>query len=66
MVKTGFQHNELSDRGPESVKASIEAKVHSFLDEEEKRSSPFGQLTAAAPNPSVTTTNSPRAARFAQ
>ena len=57
VVKTEFQHNELSDRGPESVKASIEAKVDAFLDEEGKTSSPFGQLTAAAPSPSVTTTD---------
>ena len=57
VVKTEFQHNDLSDRGPESVKASIEAKVQAFLDEEEKASSPFGRLTAAAPNPSVTTTD---------
>ena len=57
VVKTGFQHNELSDRGSDSVKASIEAKVNIFLDKEEKVSSPFGQLTAAAPSPSVTTTD---------
>ena len=57
VVKTGFQHNDLSDRGSDSVKAAIEAKVHSFLDNEEKVSSPFGQLTAAAPKPSVTTTD---------
>jgi hypothetical protein len=54
VVKTEFQHNDLSDRGSDSVKASIEAKVHAFLDKEEP-SSLFGQLTAAAPNPSVTT-----------
>ena len=32
VVKTEFQHNDLSDRGPES----IEAKVNAFLDEAEK------------------------------
>ena len=58
VVKTEFQHNELSDRGPESVKASIEAKVHSFLDEEEGPSSPLGLLTANAPNPPASTTSS--------
>ena len=57
VVKTEYQHNDLSDRGPESVKASIEAKVQAFLDEEEKASSPFGRLTAAAPNPSAITTD---------
>ena len=58
VVKTEFQHNELSDRGPESVKASIEAKVHSFLDEEEGPSSPLGLLTANAPNPPASATSS--------
>jgi hypothetical protein len=52
VVKTEFQHNDFSDRGPESVQESIEAKVNGFLDEAEKASSP--QLTAAAPSPSVT------------
>jgi len=35
----------------------IEAKLHAFLDEEEKAkaSSPFGQLTAVAPSSSTTT-----------
>src|SRR6516162_9874993 len=55
VVKTEFQHNDLSDRGPESVQASIKAKVNAFLDEAEKASSP--QLTAAAPSPSVTATD---------
>ena len=58
VVKTEFQHNELSDRGPDSVKASIEAKVHSFLDEEEGPSSPLGLLTANAPNPPASATSS--------
>ena len=35
VVRTGFQHNELSDRGPDSVKASIQARVQSFLDEDD-------------------------------
>ena len=58
VVKTEFQHNELSDRGPDSVKASIEAKVHSFLDEEKGPSSPLGLLTANAPNPPASATSS--------
>ena len=55
VVKTEFQHNDLSDRGPESVKASVEAKVNSFLDEAQRASSP--QLTVAEPSPSVTATD---------
>jgi hypothetical protein len=35
VVRTEFQHNDLSDRGPDSVKAAIEAEVHGFLDEDD-------------------------------
>jgi hypothetical protein len=35
VVRTPFQHNELSDRGPDHVKSSIQASVHQFLDEDE-------------------------------
>jgi hypothetical protein len=49
VVRTEFQHNDLSDRGPDSVKASIEAKVEDFLDDEEGVKSPLKLLTAAAP-----------------
>jgi len=33
VVRTQFQHNDLSDRGPEQAKTYIESKVHQFLDE---------------------------------
>jgi hypothetical protein len=33
VVKTQFQHNDLSDRGPEQAKTYIESKVHQFPDE---------------------------------
>ena len=49
VVQTEFQHNWLSDRGPDGVKESIQSKVQSFLDDEEGPSSPLGLLTAAAP-----------------
>jgi pimeloyl-ACP methyl ester carboxylesterase len=49
VVRTEFQHNWLSDRGPDHVKDSIQAKVQSFLDEDEGTSSPLNLLTAAAP-----------------
>ncbi|WP_322517434.1 alpha/beta fold hydrolase [Rhodopseudomonas palustris] len=34
VVNTGFQHVEMSDRGPESVKASITSALDQFLDTE--------------------------------
>jgi hypothetical protein len=34
-VRTEFQHNDLSDRGPDNVKAAIQAKVQDFLDKDE-------------------------------
>src|SRR5215475_10940899 len=49
VVKTDFQHTDLSDRGPDNVKASIQARVEEFLDKDEGATSPLKQLTAAAP-----------------
>jgi dienelactone hydrolase len=49
VVQTDFQHNWLSDRGPDNVKDSIQAKVQAFLDEEEGTGSSIPLLTAAAP-----------------
>jgi hypothetical protein len=49
VVRTDFQHTDLSDRGPDNVKASIQAKVEDFLDQEEGVQSPLKLLTAAAP-----------------
>jgi hypothetical protein len=49
IVRTNFQHNELSDRGPDSVKESIEAKVEAFLDQQDGDSGSVPLLTAAAP-----------------
>jgi hypothetical protein len=49
VVRTEFQHNQLSDRGPDNVKAAIQAKVRAFLDEDEG-SSAIPLLTAAAPD----------------
>jgi hypothetical protein len=50
VVQTEFQHNWLSDRGPDNVKETIQSKLQSFLDEDEDPSSPLGLLTAAAPS----------------
>jgi len=52
VVRTEFQHNQLSDRGPDSVKSSIEASVQQFLDETDGPSpSTVPLLAAAAPSP---------------
>ena len=62
VVQTQFQHNDLSDRGPEQAKAYIQAKVHHFLDEvDQDDDNPFkllpttsadvGAVTQAAPAP---------------
>ncbi|QPF83262.1 alpha/beta fold hydrolase [Bradyrhizobium genosp. L] len=48
VVKTGAQHNDLSDRGPDSVKSSIQAGVEQFLDEDDGGST-LPLLSAAAP-----------------
>jgi pimeloyl-ACP methyl ester carboxylesterase len=34
VVRTEFQHNDLSDRGPDHVKAHIQAMLHKFLDDD--------------------------------
>ena len=59
VVKTNFQHNDLSDRGPDHVKTSIQAMVDRFLDDDgslkpgetttEPPTSTFGLITALAP-----------------
>jgi dienelactone hydrolase len=56
VVQTDFQHNWLSDRGPDNVKESIQSKVQAFLDEEEGSSS-IPLLTAAAPSPATSGKN---------
>jgi len=53
VVRTEFQHNELSDRGPDRVKATIQATVEAFLNDDEGTPS-IPLLTAAAPLPTTT------------
>ncbi|OKO74967.1 alpha/beta hydrolase [Bradyrhizobium sp. NAS96.2] len=48
VVRTEFQHNDLSDRGPESAKSSIQAGVEQFLDEDTGESTPTMPLLAAS------------------
>jgi dienelactone hydrolase len=49
VVKTEFQHNWLSDRGPDNVKESIQSRVQAFLDEDEGSPSSLPLVTAAVP-----------------
>ncbi|MCP1842703.1 hypothetical protein ACVIHI_004379 [Bradyrhizobium sp. USDA 4524] len=48
VVRTEFQHNDLSDRGPDSAKSSIQAGVEQFLDEDAGESTPTMPLLAAS------------------
>ncbi|WP_338828434.1 alpha/beta fold hydrolase [Bradyrhizobium sp. 27S5] len=48
VVRTEFQHNDLSDRGPDSAKSSIQAGVEQFLDEDAGETSPTMPLLAAS------------------
>ena len=47
VVKTEFRHNELSDRGSDRVKATIQSTVDRFLDEDEGPTMPL--LAASMP-----------------
>ncbi|MBR1246556.1 alpha/beta hydrolase [Bradyrhizobium sp. AUGA SZCCT0169] len=60
VVNTAFQHNELSDRGSDRVKSTIQALVHKFLDDdgslkpglikpEDSPNDPFAMVTASVP-----------------
>jgi hypothetical protein len=49
VVRTEFQHNDLSDRGPDHVKANIQALLHKFLDEDDNAASPE-PVQASRPN----------------
>jgi hypothetical protein len=41
LVKTDYQHNDLSDRGPDHAKAAIEAMLQKFLDDEDSPRQPL-------------------------
>ena len=54
VVRTQFQHNELSDRGPDQVKTLIEAKVHQFLDQvDQDDDNPFKLLPTTSADAGV-------------
>jgi hypothetical protein len=47
VVKTGYQHTDMSDRGPDEVKSKIAGMLDKFLDETDNEVTP----AAAAPDP---------------
>jgi hypothetical protein len=51
VVKTDFQHNDLSDRGPDRVKTSIQAMVDQFLDDDDSLKPGATTTTQTPPNP---------------
>src|SRR5215467_5840133 len=53
VVRTEFQHNELSDRGSDQVKSLIEDAVHDFLNELGEDDSPFNMPRLAKPHPTI-------------
>ena len=57
VVQTDFQHNWLSDRGPENVKETVQSRLQAFLDEDEGTTSSIPLLTAAAPQQPVAKKN---------
>jgi dienelactone hydrolase len=50
VVRTEYQHNWLSDRGPDNVKESIQARLQEFLDRDENTTASLPLLTASAPS----------------
>ena len=50
VVRTEYQHNWLSDRGPDDVKESIEGRLERFLDQDDGAAASVPLLTAAAPS----------------
>jgi pimeloyl-ACP methyl ester carboxylesterase len=53
VVRTEFQHNELSDRGSDEVKGFIENAVHDFLNDLGEDDSPFNMPRLAKPHPTI-------------
>jgi hypothetical protein len=53
VVKTEFQHNDLSDRGSDQVKGFIEGAVHDFLNELGEEDSPLNMPRLAKPRPTI-------------
>ena len=50
IVQTGYQHTQMSDRGPDEVKSTIQGVLDSFLDD----NSPLGPVETRTPPPLMT------------
>lgn len=53
VVRTEFQHNDLSDRGSDQVKGFIEDAVHNFLNDLGEDDSPFNLPRLSKPHPTI-------------
>ena len=51
VIRTAYQHNELSDRGSDEVKAAIQATLDKFLSEDDASSTPAGTKPPAMTEP---------------
>jgi pimeloyl-ACP methyl ester carboxylesterase len=53
VIRTGYQHNELSDRGPDEVKSAIQAILDKFLsdDDDDAASAPAKTIVPAMTEP---------------
>jgi hypothetical protein len=47
-VQTGYQHTDMSDRGPEQVKLTIEGMLDKFLDDDSSSLKPVATKTPPA------------------
>jgi len=60
VVRTQFQHNDLSDRGPDQVKTLIEGKLHQFLDQvDQDDDNPFKLLPTTSADAGAATAPKP-------
>jgi len=53
VVRTEFQHNDLSDRGSDQIKGFIEGAVHDFLNGLGEDDSPLNMPRLARPHPTI-------------
>jgi hypothetical protein len=51
VVNTGFQHTDMSDRGPDNVKTSIQGVLDKFLEDDSKLA-PVNTNKIVVPKPS--------------
>jgi hypothetical protein len=66
VVRTEFQHNDLSDRGPDQAKAYIQSRLHQFLDEvDHDDDNPFKLLPTTSADAAVVTQAAPASAPVA-